>query len=417
MSPMQTEDELPYRPRAVAAVNRLGAALARLGVGSGPIHEAELFRAARSKTGLQDFGDESFRIPLDVLLRAIESEAQLHTVGRLITKVRLVAALSTRLRVTNLLKRQPEIARRSLPAPIVIAGLQRTGTTMLHRLLASDPRLRALISWEALAPVSPVAPLFGGLEPRLWQAKLSERALAYMAPDFFAIHPVEADAPEEDVLLLDYAFLSTVPEATLNVPSYARWLEAQDNTPAYEYMATLLKILSQARGPDRWILKTPHHLEHLDVLCKVFPGVQVIHTHRDPVRTLASFCSMIKHGRGVFSDRVAAGEIGRDWSRKLGRMLERALAARDEVHDQGFVDVSYYDLISDPVACAKQVYATLKLPFDAELETRMRETRAHNPQHKYGRHRYQLSDFGLTAKGVEPLFAAYRARFSVRFEN
>lgn len=407
----------PYRPRALALVNKLGTGLKRLGVGTDAIQEAELFRAARASTGLSDFGDESFRIPLDVLLRSIHREARLHTVGRLITKTRLVAALSTRLRVTDLLKREPHILTRPMPPPIVIAGLQRTGTTMLHRLLASDPSLRALRSWEAIAPVSPGARLFGQVEPRLVQAKLSERALLYMAPEFFAIHPVEADAPEEDVLLLDYAFLSTVPEATLHVPSYARWLENQDNTPAYEYLATLLKVLSHAEGPERWILKTPHHLEYLDLLRKVFPGVRVIHTHRDPTRTLASFCSMIWHGRGVFSDEIDASEIGRHWSRKVGRMLSRALAVRAEVADQGFVDVSYYDLIADPVIVAKRVYGALDLPFSPELEKRMRDTREHNPQHKYGQHRYQLGDFGLTAEGVEPLFAAYRERFGVQRER
>ncbi len=418
MSVQPHVQQTPYRPRALAFVNRVGASLSRFGVGTGPIREEELFRAARSKTGLSDFGDEGFRIPLEVLLRSIDDEARLHTVGRLITKVRLVAALSTRLRVTDLLKRRPEIKTRRLPAPIVIAGLQRTGTTMLHRLLASDPSLRALMSWEAIAPVAkPRAHWQGSFEPRLMQAKVSERALLYMAPEFFAIHPVEAGAPEEDVLLLDYAFMSTVPEATLHVPSYARWLETQDNTPAYEYMATLLKILSDAHGPERFILKTPHHLEHLDIVRKVFEGAQIIHTHRDPTRTLASFCSMIWHGRGVFSDEVDAREIGRAWSRKVGRMLDAALSVRTAVHDQGFVDVSYYDLIADPLATAKRVYGALGLPFDASLEARMRETREHNPQHKYGKHSYKLSDFGLSNTQVEPLFSTYRERFSIRHES
>jgi len=408
---------VPYRPRVLSLINRAGESLRGLGVGDGPLRVEGLIRAARERTGLSDFGDESFREPLSVLVRSIDAEAELHTVGRLITQIRLVGALCTRLRVADRLRREPSIQGVALAPPIVIAGLQRTGTTMLHRLLASDLHLRALRSWEAIAPVAPTRAFPFEINPRLLQARLSERALSYMAPEFFAIHPVEADAPEEDVLLLDYSFLSTVPEATLHVPSYARWLESQDHTPAYRYMATLLRLLSHQGGAGRWLLKTPHHLEHLDVLRKVFPGAQVIQTHRDPARTLASFCSMIWHGRGVFSDHVDPISVGKEWSRKTGRMLERSLFVRESARDVGFVDVSYYDLIDRPVDVVRQLYAELGLTFGEDTEARVVATREGNPQHKYGKHSYRLEDFGLTREGVEPLFATYRSRFGVRHES
>lgn len=433
----------PYRPRLIALVNQLGQGLGALGIGSleawaGRLTTGDLIDAARRRTGLFDFGDDSFLEPLERLLQSIEAEARLHTVGRLITRTRLVGTLATRLRVQAFLRRRPEVLESTLPPPIVIAGLQRTGTTLLHRMLASDPDLRALLSWEAIAPVAPdaVGPVGAhglgtslaslsaslraslrgrspGEDPRIRQARLSVRALAYMAPGFFAIHPVEPEAPEEDVLLLDYSFLSTVPEATLHVPSYGRWLETQDHTPAYEYMATLLRVLCAQRGPRRWILKTPHHLEYLDVLRKVFPGVRIIQTHRDPARTLASLCSMITHGRGVFSDHVDPHVVGREWSRKVGRMLERSLAVRAAAQDEGFVDVSYYDLVRDPVGEVRRLYERLDLPWSPAVLARLEATRRDNPQHKYGRHAYRLEDFGLSERGVEPLLAAYRARFAV----
>jgi hypothetical protein len=406
----------PYRAPAVGAVNRVVGGLSRIGVDVGRLDERDLLRSARARTGLDDFGDPRFREPLRVLIDSIEREARLHPVGRMITKARLLGALCTRLRVQQYLRLHPEVAQAELPPPIVIAGLQRTGTTMLHRLLASDPGLRAVMSWEGLGPV-PTRRSVLGVDPRHLQARMSERALAYMAPEFFVIHPVEADAPEEDVLLLDYAFMSTTPEATLHVPTYASWLEGEDNTPAYEYFALLLRVLAHQRGPHRFVLKTPHHLEYFDVLRKVFPGVRVIQTHRDPARTLASFCSMVWHGRGVFSDEVDAREVGRHWSRKIGRLLERSLDVRDSVRDEGFVDVSYYDLIGDSVATVRNLYRDLGLEFNAEVERAMRETREHNPQNKYGRHRYGLEDFGLGADAVEPLFARYRERFQVRHEG
>ncbi|HXC52008.1 MAG TPA: sulfotransferase [Candidatus Limnocylindrales bacterium] len=404
----------PYRPRAIRLVNSIGERLRGLGVGAGRWSEDELIRAARRSTGLSDFGDERFRVPLAVLLDSLESEARLHTVGRLITKARLVAALATRLRMRDYVVRHPQILQSQLPPPVVIAGLQRTGTTMLHRLLASDPRLRAVLSWEGMAPI----PSGGRLkvDTRYAKARASERALAYMAPAFFAIHPVEASAPEEDVLLLDCTFMSTTPEATLHVPTYASWLETQDHTAAYEDFRTLLAILAHHHGPSRFVLKTPHHLEYFDVLRRVFPGVQIVQTHRDPARTLASFCSMVWHGRGVFSDDVPRAEVGDHWSRKIGRLLARSMAVREQARDEGFLDVSYYDLIDDPVRTVGELYAGLGLRLTPDAERSMIATKKRNPQHKHGQHRYRLADFGLDADGVEPLFAAYRKKFGVRHE-
>jgi hypothetical protein len=240
--------------------------------------------------------------------------------------------------------------------------------------------------------------------------------LAYMAPAFFAIHPAEASAPEEDVLLLDATFMSTTPEATLHVPTYSRWLEQQDHTAAYEDFRMLLRILAHQRGPSRFVLKTPHHLEYLDVLRKVFPGVRIVQTHRDPARTLASFCSMVWHGRGVFSDHVPASEVGEHWSRKVGRLLDRSMAARAAAEDEGFFDVSYYDLTGDAVRTVRDLYDALGLEFTPGVERRMQRTRSDNPQHKYGTHRYRLEDFGLDASRVEPLLDAYRHRHDVRHE-
>ena len=389
--------------------------MARYGIGTGRWSEDELIRAARRSTGLRDFGDERFRVPLGVLLDSLENEARLHAVGRVIMKTRLVGFLATRLRMHEYLRRLPHVRDLELPPPVVIAGLQRTGTTMLHRLLASDPSLRAVPSWEGLAPVPGRVDRL--VETRIAKAKFGERALAYMAPEFFAIHPAEADAPEEDVLLIDASFMSTTPEATLHVPGFSSWLEAQDHTPAYEDFRMLLRILANERGPTRFVLKTPHHLEYFDVLRKVFPGVRIVQTHRDPARTLASFCSMVWHGRGVFSDDVPRAEVGAHWSRKVGRLLDRGMAVRRDAGDEGFFDVSYYDLVSDPVATVRGLYEGLGLDFTDEVASRMRQTREHNPQHKYGRHRYRLEDFGLDPARVEPLFASYRARFGVRFES
>jgi hypothetical protein len=293
---------------------------------------------------------------------------------------------------------------------VVITGLQRTGTTLLHRLLASDPRLRAVRSWEGLHP----AALRGEPEDARWrkrQARWAQTGLKYLAPDFFAVHPVQWDAPEEEVVLMESSFFSTVPEAILRVPSYAAWLEGQDQTPGYRYLHDVLTLLSHGGTEERWLLKTPHHLEWLDTLFEVFPSAQVIHTHREPRETLGSFCSMVAHGRGVFSDVIDPEEIGRDWARKTSRMVSRAMSSRAQRDPGRFHDVFYADLIADPVGEIRRIYTFMNLSLPEDVLGAIEATRQASPRHRHGTHRYNLDAFGLDEAEVDALFDPYRTRF------
>ena len=403
----------PYRPRPIALLDRAGRALERLGLGGRRLDVDDLIATARRKSGLTRFDDESFREPLGRLVDSIEREAALTPTGRLITRSRILGVLQNRLRAQALFERHPEILDEPVPAPVFVVGLQRTGTTMLHRLLAADPGLRALASWEALNPAPLARRPWHRRDPRIGRAVLAEHGLGYLAPDFFAIHPVEAEAPEEEVILLDYSFLSTVAEATLHVPTFAAWLEEQDQTPAYDYLKKMLRLLQwQARG-ERWVLKTPHHLEWIDTLLAVFPDARIIQTHRDPVKTLASFCSMIAHGRGVFSDRLDPNEVGAHWWRKTQRQVDRAMAARDRAPAGAFLDVSYYDLMADPMAQVTRIYEFIGRPLDARTRDTIEAARRANPKDKHGTHRYQLADFGLDKAKVDAGFGPYRARHAI----
>jgi len=399
----------------IRAFDALGPALDRLHL-SPSLEVDALIRAARAQTGLHDLGDEWFREPLGVLVDSLEHEARLSALGRIIVRTRLVGALATRLRVEDLVQRHPEILDLDLGPVLVIAGLQRTGTTLLHRLLAATPDLRAVRSWEALSPApipgEPIGP-DGRPTRRVQQARRAQRVLERIAPEFFAIHPVEYDQPEEDVLLLDVSFMSQSPEATTWVPSYARWLETQDHTPAYAYLRRLLQVLQWQQPGRGWVLKTPHHMEHLDVVLRVFPGATVIQTHRDPLQTMPSFCSMVCHGASIFSDTVDARAMSEHWVRKVGRMIERSTHVRSTHDPARFIDVAYADLIADPIAQLRRIHRFAGLPFDAEAERAAEERLRHQVRHKYGRHHYRLEDFGLTAERIEREFGAYRERYGI----
>ncbi|MFW2387034.1 MAG: sulfotransferase family protein, partial [Polyangiales bacterium] len=392
-----------------------------LGIGRGPISVDAVLADAKRKVGMSDFGDQAFLEPLEVLIDSINREAALNPVGRLIIRGRIVGILINKLVAQDTIKKHPEILEISVEAPIVIAGLARTGTTMLQRLVAQDPGIRSLASWEAINPAPHTKRHAGnGEDPRIAQAAKAAKGLKYMSPGFFAIHPAEPDAPEEEVILLEQAFLTTTPEAMMNVPTYSQWLEKQDHVPAYQALERMMQYLQWQRpGPNqpvRWVLKTPHHQEYFDPLLEVFPKATLVHTHRDPLKTSPSLFSMLTHLQMIFSDEVVPNRVAEHWLGKIENMARRTMATRDRVNDRGFIDVSYYDLIKDPVPEVERIYRAAGAELSAAAREAMQASRKVNKQHKYGRHKYSLADFGMSEDDVERRIATYRARFNVPYE-
>ena len=376
-----------------------------------------MIAAARRKTGLNDFGDDWFLEPLNVLVNSINEEARLSPVGTAIQRSRIVSSLSTRLRAERLIRKHPEILEQDPGRIILIAGLQRTATTTLHRLISADPGIRKLSAWEALNPVPLRGEKQGDPRRRIRLAKLAEKTIGFLAPDFAAIHPIRYDAPEEDVFLLDLSFMSQSPEAMMHVPGYAAWLERQDHTRAYRYLLTMLKLLHWQRPGRNWVLKTPNHMEHLDVALRVLPNTVVIQTHRDPKKAVASFCSMVAHGRGILSDHVDAGGIARHWVHKMRRMLERSMEVRNSGRPDAFVDVSYYDLVSNPIDEVQAIYRHTGIEFTGLAENAAVSLAARDIKDRHGRHVYSLSSFGLNAERVDRQFAFYTRAFRIPDEG
>lgn len=402
----------PYRPAAIAILNGMARALGW----RANLNPSALIKTAEKRSGLTDWGEHDFRPALEQLCSSAIHEANMHAFGRWVFRKRLLDILTTRLRVQDLVTRHPEILQREIQPPLVVAGLQRTGTTMLHRLLSADPQTRALQSWEALNPMPHPKETPGQPDWRIKQAQAAEKGLKYLAPEFFRIHPVEATAPEEDVLLLEYSFLSDVPEATLNLPSYAAWLSEQDLLPAYAYLKLLLQVLDWQNPGQRWVLKTPAHLGNLDVLLKTFPQARVIQTHRDPVRVTASFSSMLAHGYGVFSDQVDPAAVARHWLDKNAAMVNRALLSR-EGKPQAFMDINYADLMTDSMAQVERIYAFAGLELSNEARKAMQASQQSNRKDRHGRHQYQLDDFGLSVSDVQQAYALYINNFEIPSEQ
>jgi hypothetical protein len=412
--------QVPPHRLPLRVLNAGWGAVQRVGVGRTSLEEDSLVAAARRQTRLHDLGEdwesEPTREARRRLLAAVEEEASLHPMGRAILRSTLVRTIVNRLRLEDLAKQHPEVDAEPVEAPVFIAGLPRTGTTLLHRLLTCEPTLRPLLSWEALNPApfpgaERTAPP-GGRDPRMRLAETAERALRYMAPEFFAIHPVEAHDVEEDVLLQDGSFVSPTVDATMPVPRYSEWLHGTDQTHAYRYFRRLVQLLLWQR-PGTYLGKTPHHLENLDALLTVFPGARVIHTHRDPAKVVPSFCSMMAHGRRMFTDDVDPIAIGKQLHHKALDGVTRAMNSRDRLPAIQFIDVAYADMVADPMKEIRRIYDFLGLPLGAEAQQTMESWRGRNPQSKHGVHRYELSDFGLDREELQRDFAPYCARFQI----
>lgn len=369
------------------------------------LEKEHLIRLARKQTGLQFFGNDFWEEPLEKLLNAIEHEAQLHPIGRFITQQRMTSLLAIRLRAEEAFRKNPGILEQELYPVQLICGLQRTGTTKLQRLLSADPDNRVLLSWEAINPV-PLSDKPNEKEQRKKAARLSEKALRMMAPGFFSIHPVEYEKPEEDILLLDTTFLSTTPEATMFVPSYAAWLEQTDQSSAYAYLVKLLKYLQYQRPGKQWVLKSPHHMEFLDLAKKHFKDVHYIWTHRDIAESLPSFLSMVAHSQTIFSDQVKLERVVKHWVRKTGYMLTKGIQFRKENPLEKYTDVMYQQLVATPMFPLQDIYRYSE-PLSEGLLHKFKETEQQNKQYRYGKHVYKLEDFGIRQESIYEVVRIY----------
>jgi hypothetical protein len=403
----------PFRPRLIRLFNKLP----RLRSDKAVFNPDNIISYAQKMTGETELSDAPLREPLEKLCAAIAEEAQLSNFGRVVQETRLKNLLVNRFRLDAITRKHPAILDAPTPDVIVIAGLARTGTTLLHRTLAADPDARSLPSWEALNPApfpkeKPNAPA-----SRIKKGQSATAFMGWLAPDFSAVHPVSALEPEEDILLLDLTMVSQTAEAMMHVPSYSAWLETIDHRPAYEYLRDTLKVLDWLKPAKHWVLKTPNHSEQLGVIMNVFPNATIIQTHRHPSHTMASCCSLMAHTMALSSDHIDTNAIGRHWLRKAGRMAAKAHDARQAHPDRSVIDMHYTDLVADPLNAVATVYAARGVPLSGTRRAAISHALDQPRPHRDRRHAYHLSDFGLTDADLDHTFHSYCNDYNISAEG
>ncbi len=374
-----------------------------------------LAEASRRSGGLEDFGDEAFRPGLAALIESLNGEAGLSGLGRQLLGERIIELLKNRLVLEDWCRRRPEILAEPVDDPIVIVGLPRTGTTLLQRILSCDPRLYPMRWWEARFPTPvPDAPA-AGPDPRIAAAKAEVKAMLEANPALLAIHPFDAEAADEEGILMEHSFMSFF-DAYADIPGYTRWMWQHDQTPAYIHLKRMLKFIQwqkKQRGEvaTRWVLKTPHHLRQIDVLFAVFPGAQVIQTHRDPLETIPSIGSFIHNLWAIYGRAADPVRAGRQWSDIWSRGIAATMACRGQTAPDRFLDVWFADTLSRPLEVVRSIYDFVGLGVPAGIQARMQDYLEHNAREKRPLHSYSLEHYGLSEEKLKADFAAYRARY------
>jgi hypothetical protein len=406
----------PRRPLGLRLLNGAGGALRAAGLPLVRLDEASLLERAARNTGLADFGDATFRAPLRRLLEALEHEAELTLLGRHLVRADLTRLLENRLRMTDVRKHHPEIDAGEVARPIFVIGLPRTGTTILHELLAQDPANRVPMTWEVMHPWPPPERATYESDPRIAMVEKHFTGIDRLIPGFQAMHPMGARLPQECVALTAHDFATMIFHTTYHVPSYQAWLDGADLRWVYASHRRQLQYLQWRCPGERWVLKSPGHLWALDALLAVYPDAGIVQTHRDPLKVVASLTSLITLLRCLATDRIDPFEIGRDWTQRLADGLEKSMAVRERGPAGQFFDVHFAEFMRDEIGMVRRIYAHFGFELTPGAEARMRRFLAANPQEKHGVHRYTLGAAGLDAETERQRYAAYQQRFGIPSE-
>ena len=375
-----------------------------------------LIDLATEQAGCRDFGEEWFFSHLDRLIESLHGEARLSESGVIGAKGMIVGALVNRLRHVELVKQNSTIKNEKIHVAAIVVGLPRTGSTMMHRMLCAADGMTAVKWYEAqnYAPFPDEAR--GDPTPRKAAAKQILEYMLTQIPELMSIHPMSITQADEEVIILGQLFSSSMIESTYYVPSYADWLMQQDRQKPYEDLKQILQSLQwqdPGRVNQKWVLKTPGHLMALEEVMNVFPEAKIVMTHRDPVDTVPSYCSMEASLYRMGSDDISKPMIGAYWLERLKEWTDEFMRVRSqaEAGTDRFIDIKYADLLKNPVQTGEEVLKKSGVKITGDTREGMGEWIEANKREHRAPHQYEIGDFDLTASAIEDKFAFYRRQF------
>jgi hypothetical protein len=375
-----------------------------------------LEEASKRAGGLEDYGPGPFLEPLKLFVSSLESDARLNPVGQFIAGQRALGHMTNRLNYVNDRKLYPEITRQKIVKPIFIIGLGRTGSTILHDILAQDPVNRAPLTWEVTYPSPPPQTATFLTDARIAQCEAGFPPLDERREKFKAMHPMGAQLSQECVVMMGDAMCTPLFHNQFRVTTYQDWVDREGAwAEVYDFHYRQLQHLQSGHAGERWVLKTGAHMWGLEHLLRTYPDARIVFTHRDPVKSLTSYASLTALVRSMGSDTVDPFEVAADWNPRLKRALEHAIAVRGAkaYPEAVFYDMKFSDFIRDQFAVVQKIYAAFDLPMSAEAAARMKWFIADNPQGKHGIHRYSPEEYGIDPQVVRREFRPYIERFNL----
>jgi hypothetical protein len=386
---------------------------------AGALASEQLIESACAQTGLDDFGAGSFRLGLDRLIDGFEHEARLNEVGEAMAPMTVVGHLTNRLQLTDWHRRHPEIGEADVTPPIVMIGMGRTGSTILHDLFGQDPANRVPRTWEVDHPCPPPEAATYETDPRIAQSQAGIDLAYEMRPELRSMHPMGARLGQECIVITGGEFASAIFNSQYQLPSYLNWVTREaDMAPAYRWHRHFLQLLQWRNPGGRWVLKTGAHLWALPVLMAEYPHALIVQTHRDPLRIIASLSSLFAVVQATASDGVTMADVAAQWSDPVLDALDRSVAARENgtVPPDRVVDVHYGAFMADPFRAIRSIYERLGAELTPDAEARMRRFLAENRADKHGAHEYSFADTGLDPKAVRERARRYVEYFDVDSE-
>jgi sulfotransferase family protein len=377
-----------------------------------------LVTRACERAGRDDFGGDSWREGLTLLVQTVDSAPGVTAGGRDFVYGQFVDALWNRLRVVDYLKQHPEVAAERIERPLVVLGLPRTGTSLASYLLDQDPNRRSLLTWEAENSVPPASPETLRTDPRCSKkkAELDTLAEGLKAANIPMVHWDEADGPTECMFLQNQDFKAYLWEAFMPTSAYADWLLDADMTSTYAYERSVLQML-QSRAPGVWSLKMPSHAVHIDTLLSTFPDARIIWAHRDPFKATASFLRLNYLSRAVLGADIDVTGVVSNVLRQLQAHVARPLRTRRRIGDGKFFDLHYAALMRDPIGVMRSLYEWAGDDLTRSTEAAMLSWLERNPQDRFGVQPYSLDGSGVTIADLEPVFDQYLSAFDIELEG
>lgn len=367
--------------------------------------------------GLDDFGSTSFHIPLETLLASLEETGDLHPFGKFYVKAMITEFLANRLKLVKLWTQRPIILNEAINKPVIILGLPRTGTSFLFNLLSHDPAHRVLSNWETtVSQVPPEGSYTYKNDPRRKKGRYLIRFQNYLVPRMKEMHQFYLDGPEECTPLLMQAFTTQALAGMFNVPSYSEWLDTASHTATYHHHKQILKTLQWKYPANRWLLKSPDHIAAIEAMLEAYPDACVIHMHRDPVKSVASWASLNSAFRGIYMRSINAGELGQQVLNRLATDVTSYLSQRQRCVPDRFLDLQYKDLTSDPLRVVQRIYDRFELELSYAAEERIRIFLAKD-RGKERTHHYNPGDFGLTPQLIQERFQDYIDTYNIERES